>query len=232
MPAKNTIKSYIKNGYYHLYNRGVEKRKIFLDEQDYSVFLLYLSQYLLPKDEENLHQKLADPTISSREKDKIIKLLRLNNFADKLYLLAYCLMPNHFHFFVSQKEATTIDAFMQSLLTRYSMYFNRKYKRVGSLFQAVYKAVLITTEEQFLYLSVYIHRQAIGLQNLQGETLRGNNHQPSSYLEYIGKRNSDWVKPYEVLKYFSPKFPTLTYETFTSQGEESPVNHTFNIEES
>ena len=54
MPARNSIKQYIENGYYHIYNRGVEKRLIFLDEQDYSVFLSYLKEYLLPKNESEL----------------------------------------------------------------------------------------------------------------------------------------------------------------------------------
>ena len=51
MPSKNIIKTYIENGYYHIYNRGVEKRKIFLDEQDYKVFLSYLKIYLSPKED-------------------------------------------------------------------------------------------------------------------------------------------------------------------------------------
>ncbi|EKD85788.1 MAG: Transposase, partial [uncultured bacterium] len=164
MPAKNAIKLYLENGYYHLYNRGVEKRKIFLDEQDYSVFLSYLKEYLLPKNEKELQERLSDPSASSKEKDKILKLLRMNNFSDEIALLSYCLMPNHFHFFVKQKNPNIIDKFMNSLCTRYTMYFNKKYERVGSLYQGVYKAVLLTTEAQFLHLSRYIHKQALASQ--------------------------------------------------------------------
>lgn len=164
MPARNSIKQYIENSYYHLYNRGVEKRLIFLDQQDYTVFLSYLKDYLLPKDEDRLRDQLSDPNTSYKEKDKILKRLRLNNFYEEITLLAYALMPNHFHFFIKQKSALSIDKFMQSLCTRYTMYFNRKYRRVGSLFQAVYKAVLVDTEEQFVYLSKYVHKQAIASQ--------------------------------------------------------------------
>ena len=105
MPAKNSVKNYVENSYYHLYNRGVEKRIIFQDSQDYAVFLNYLKEYLLPKDEQNLRNKLTDPNISYKEKDKIIKLLRLNNFTDEIILIAYCLMPNHFHLLVKQKSS-------------------------------------------------------------------------------------------------------------------------------
>ena len=89
MAARNTVKQYLQNGYYHLYNRGVEKRIIFQDAQDYSVFLSYLKEYLLSKNEKELHERLSDETISSKEKDKILKLLRLNNFSEEISFLAY-----------------------------------------------------------------------------------------------------------------------------------------------
>lgn len=210
MPAKNSTKTYIENGYYHIYNRGVEKRPIFMDRQDYSVFLSYLKEYLLPKNEKDLYEKLSNPNISSKEKDKILKLLRLNNFYQEITLLAYCLMPNHFHLFIKQKNQSAIDTFMNSLATRYTMYFNRKHKRVGSLCQDVYKAVLINTEEQFLHLSRYIHKQALALQD-----------QPSSYLEYIGLRKTMWVHPEEILGYFSKTNPVLSYKNFVTESDDN-----------
>lgn len=219
MPARNSIKQYVENSYYHLYNRGVEKRLIFLDQQDYAVFLSYLKEYLLPKNEKELLERLSNPNISYTEKDKILRLLRLNNFYDEITLLAYCLMSNHFHFFVKQKSALSIDKFMQSLCTRYTMYFNRKYKRVGSLFQAVYKAVLVETETQFIYLSKYIHKQALAS---QGETLQSwKEKQPCSYPEYVGLRQTLWIKPNEILSFFSKTNPSLSYQNFVEQPEDN-----------
>ena len=215
MPALNSIKQYLGNSYYHIYNRGVEKRLIFLDQQDYGVFLSYLKDYLSPKNEHNLREKLLDTTISSQARSKIFKLLRLNNFYDEISLIAYCLMPNHFHLFVKQNNFQSIHKFMQSFATRYTMYFNYKYKRVGSLFQAVYKAVLVTHEEQFLYLTKYIHKQALAL---QGETLQV---QPSSYADYLGLRKTDWVHSDEVLGYFSKTNTRLSYKNFVEeQGDD------------
>lgn len=226
MPAKNSIKKYIANGYYHIYNRGVEKRIIFIDQQDYAVFLSYLKEYLLPKNEKELHERLSDPQISPKEKDKVLRLLRMNNFAGEITLLAYCLMPNHFHFFVKQKEAESIDRFVQSLATRYTAYFNRKYKRVGSLYQGVYKAVLITSEQHFLHLSRYIHRQALAS---QGETLR--EQQPCSYLEYLGRRKSAWIHPEEILSYFDKTNPNLSYENFVKQYDDGQLLQKLTLEE-
>jgi len=219
MPARYLIKQYTPNGYYHLFNRGVEKRVIFQDEQDYAVFLNYLKEYLLPKNIADLTKQLSNPKECWAKKDKILKLLRLNNFNKEIFLLAYCLMPNHFHFFIKQKNSNSIDKFMQSLCTRYTMYFNKKYKRVGSLFQGTYKAVLVATEPQFLHLSRYVHQQAL---NLQGVTLQNCNFksQPCSYLEYLGKRKTEWIKPEEILNFFSKTNPSLTYQSFVSDNNE------------
>ncbi len=215
MSDGNAKKIYLDNGYYHMYNRGVEKRLIFLDLQDYNVFLSYLKEYLLPKDEVNLNERLSDPNISYKERDKILKLLRLNNFADEITLLAYCLMPNHFHFFVKQKNALSIDKFMNSLGTRYTKYFNTKYKRVGALCQGVYKAVLINDESQFIYLSKYIHKQALASPSEAWEA-----GQPSSYPEYLGKRKTLWIHSEEILLFFSKTTPSLSYKSFVEETED------------
>src|SRR3989344_8009788 len=98
MPSKNVIKRYLENGYYHLYNRGVEKRKIFLDEQDYAVFLSYIRQYL-------------EPSTGSDPK----------SLADEVDLIAYCLMPNHFHFLAKQKTIDGITKFIRAICTNYVM---------------------------------------------------------------------------------------------------------------
>ena len=220
MPAKNSNKFYVKNSYYHIYNRGVEKRKIFKDEQDYGVFLSYLKEYLSPKDKKSLAERLADPATTYREKDKILKALRLNNFADKIALIAYCLMPNHFHFLLKQEEVQGIDAFMNSLATRYTLYFNRKYKRVGTLYQGVYKGVLVATDEQLLHLTRYIHRNPLILAS-QGLPLQILQTKPSSYPEYIGKRKTSWVHQEKILPFFSKTNRKLSYQSFVSQENET-----------
>jgi putative transposase len=217
MPARNSRKQYVEDGYYHIYNRGVEKRQIFMDQQDYGVFLSYLKEYLLPKDVKALMKRLADPNLPLKEKRKVLNQLKLNNFSEEITLLAYCLMPNHFHFFVKQKSAMSIDKFMNSLCTRYTMYFNRKYKRVGYLFQGEYKAVLVTAETQFLHLSRYIHKQALAL---SGETLES---QPCSYSEYLGTRKTGWVHPEEVLAFFSKTNKNLSYEAFVKEEDDPDI---------
>ncbi len=221
MPAKNSIKEYLEDSYYHIYNRGVEKRLIFINDQDYSVFLSYLKEYLLPKNTTELQNIISNPNSSWREKDKANKLLRMNNFFDKITLLAYCLMPNHFHFLIKQKDANTIDSFMNSLATRYTMYFNLKHKRVGTLYQDQYKAVLVSTDEQLLYLSRYIHYQALASQGVPLRSWQAQkNIQPSSCPEYLGKRKTEWIKPEEILSFFSKTNPLLSYKSFVESSDQ------------
>jgi len=151
MPAKNALKNYVEQSFYHLYNRGVNKETIFLDDQDYKAWLSYLKFYL---------------SVSSLrgESLKVSPSRQLKNYTDKIKLIAYCLLPNHFHMMVWQNDAESINYFMRSLATKYARYFNRKYKRVGPIFQGVYKAVLVESEQQLLYLTKYIHRNQLNLQ--------------------------------------------------------------------
>jgi putative transposase len=224
MPAKNARKQYLPQSYYHIYNRGVEKRKIFLDKQDYAVFLTYLKEYLTEKDETSLLLRLEEK-IDQKERDKIYKQLRLNNFFKEITLLAYCLKPNHFHFLVKQRGANSIDNFMNSFSTRYSIYFNYKYERVGPLYQGVYCAARVKTDEQLLLLSQYIHAQGIKSVPMQGQALHRhekNNKQivgwqevcPCSFPEYNGLRKTKWINTKTISHYFSKNNKSLSYQSF------------------
>lgn len=213
MPAKNSVKQFVDNSYYHLYNRGVEKRIIFTDEQDYAVLLSYLKTYLLPKDTASLNKILADPQSSSKKKSQAIQHLRMNNFHESITLVSFCLMPNHFHFLIKQTESNTIDKFMNSLWTRYSMYFNKRMKRVGPLFQGVYKAVIVNSEEQLLHLTRYIHRNPNPAS--KGDAFR--NYSYSSYLQYMQKVKMEWVKPTEILAFFA-KSGFNSYQNFVEDN--------------
>lgn len=211
MPAKNIVKLYQENSYYHLYNRGVEKRNIFLNEKDYQVFLSYLKIYLTPKDKSSLRSNLLEVK-NWAKKDEIIRLINLKNYATSVDLLAYCLMPNHFHFLIKQEPAMAMKSFMQSFFTKYSMYFNRQHKRVGTLFQGNYKAVQVKSEEQLVYLSKYIHL------NPGKDKFRAWRY--SSLTNYFGTINQVWVKPAAILSLFSKDRPATSYSKFMKEEKD------------
>ncbi len=202
MPSRHSVKTYVSDSYYHVYNRGVEKREIFLEDKDYGVLLSYLKTYLMPKDEHALMDIVASPLSGWREKGMALRQLRLNNFTDSIELIAYCLMKNHYHMLIRQESEMAMDQFMNSLWTRYTMYFNKKYKRIGPLFQDVYKAVLVESEEQLVHLTRYIHRNPISKRQLRNPASKGDalrSYFFSSYQDYIGVSKTDWVHPERIL---------------------------------
>lgn len=199
MPAKNTVKIYAAGSIYHIYNRGVEKRTIFTDDYDYKVFLNCLKEALLPP--EKLSQTPKTFTLKGSSFKGVMKPPK--NFADQISLLAYCLMPNHFHLLIRQSEDRAIDSFMRSIGTRYVIHFNKRHKRIGHLFQGIYKAAMIMDEPYYLHISRYIHRNPLAhTKNLIDAY--------SSYAEYLGKRKTEWIKPDDILASFQPsKLPFL-----------------------
>lgn len=224
MPAKNSLKIFAENTYYHIYNRGVEKRNIFIDNQDYEVFLHLLKYYLSEKNEALTHPiELVAPT------DKPIRPRPLRNLNKEIDLIAYCLMPNHFHLLVKQNTKNGITKLTRSVSTTYALYFNRRYKREGTLFQGRYKAVIIKNDSYLLHLSRYIHLNPLTLMTRTDLVIWP--HWPySSYNYYLGTKKADWVKPEIILKFFerpnwSPipldKFPT--YKDFVEAGIKNPA---------
>lgn len=212
MPAKNALKTYIENGYYHVYNRGVEKRQIFLDEQDCKVFLRYVKLYLSPVEE--LIEK-------SRLEIRIRRFIPLN-LSKEIDLLAFALMPNHIHLQLKQYSKDGIVKLTRRLFTSYVMYFNTKYKRVGSLFQNRYKAALIDKDIYLLHLSRYIHLNPIRTTNSPINFVEF-----SSYPYYLGKRRASWIRPQEILKYFKSAQrqhleDVLSYQSFVEDYTNDP----------
>ncbi len=223
MPAKYRVKTYLENSYYHVFDRGVEKRDIFLDEQDYRVFLHFLKFYLSPPP-----AKFAHPLkeITDFKPTRIRVFSSLNKpLNQELELLAYCLMPNHFHFLLYQKTLSGMTKLLRRLLTNYAMYFNRKYQRVGHLFQDIYKAVLVLEEPYLLHLSRYIHLNPAELTELTGTNPVRRPY--SSYEYYLGKKKAAWINPDPILSFFKTAQRTslkdiLSYQSFIEDYQEDP----------
>lgn len=211
MPAKNTVKIFYENAFYHIYNRGVEKRLIFLDKQDYVVFLHFLKKYLTPKP----NSAEVDPL--QRQKPRLIPY---ESLSDEVSLIAYCLMPNHFHILLQQKNVDSMTKFLLRTCTSYSMYFNKKYERVGPLFQGIYKAANIDNENYLLHLSRYIHLNPRDLLTEDQPLTKDQplqNYEWSSYPEYIDKRKTEWVKTDLILSYFkTEKTKDKNFKEFNS----------------
>lgn len=136
--------------FYHVYNRGVEKREIFSDRNDRERFLrlLFLANSTNPFNFRDLEGK---------------GLIEIDRGTPLVAIGSYCLMPNHFHLLIKEITSGGISSCMEKLSTGYSMYFNKKHTRVGPLFQGRFKAQHVDTDEYLKYLFAYIHLNPIKL---------------------------------------------------------------------
>ncbi len=187
MPSRNIVREFEQGGYYHVYNRGVEKRIIFLDNDDYNVFLGLLKKYLSgDKKAANTNNRHKFPSLQ-----------------DEVNLLAYCLMPNHVHLLLHELTGRGIERLMRRVMTGYVMYFNNRYRRVGSLFQGPYKASRITSDAYLYHISRYIHLNPEGYQVWPY----------SSYKYYANANAPQWLNVKIILELFDN---TDAYRTFVS----------------
>ena len=162
--------------YYHIYNRGVDKRVIVNDARDSERFLQSLEFF-----------NSREPIVSLREIISNKKDKNLKHHDPLVEIISYCLNPNHFHFLLKEIHEGGISEFMKRLGGGYTWYFNNKNKRHGSLFQGTFKSIHIKSNEQLLRTSVYVslnwrvHR----ISGLTAGRVR------SSWEEYLGKRSQN-----------------------------------------
>lgn len=169
MPTKNSRKIYVAGQYYHIYSRGIDKKPLFREDSDYEFFLSLFKRYLSTEDQFN----------TSR--------VKYPSFKNDVQIIAFCLMSNHIHLLLFQKNEQGMKKLMQSVMTSYSMYFNQKYEHYGPVFQGRYLASLIDKDNYLEHISRYIHLNP-------KEYLK---YPYSSLQYYLGSKNADWltIKP-------------------------------------
>lgn len=214
--------SFAPGEFYHIYNRGTEKRNVFTSRSDRDRFLalLYLANQDNPTD-----LKLQGRTLS-----EIVEPRTGNPLVE---IVAYCLMPNHFHLLVREAEEGGVSKFMQKITTGYTMYFNKKYERNGSLFQGKFKATHVADDRYMRYLISYIHLNPVklvepkwkktGITNREHAERYLETYTPSSYPDHLGEeRLEGMILAREALpEYFSSDtdFKTLVTEWLTYDPE-------------
>ena len=157
---------FITEEYYHLYNRGNSKNVIFHDEQDHSYFINLLKIV-------NSEQKVK--TGITKSIDQIERVISIG---------AYCLMPNHFHILVKQEKDKGVSIFMQKLLTGYVGYYNKKYKRTGSLFEGKFKSKYAGVDTYLKYLFSYIHLNPLKIMDKDWKKVKLHDKHFSFLLKY------------------------------------------------
>jgi REP element-mobilizing transposase RayT len=161
--------------FYHVYNRGTEKRKTFLSKRDYERFLalLYLANSTEPVRVDNINRNEQGPTLLRRA-------MELERGEPLVSIASYCLMPNHFHILLRPQAEAGLSRFMQKLCTAYTMYFNTRYQRSGALFQGKYKIRHAEGDRYLKYLIAYIHLNPAKISD-------PTNYPHSSYADFAGE---------------------------------------------
>lgn len=170
--------------YFHIYNRGNDKRKIFHDNNDYHHFLKLL--YLSNSSKNFVVRDFLNKDIYSVDRGDLL-----------VQIGAYCAMPNHFHLLITPLKENGLSKFMQKLSTGLSMHYNLKYSRTGSLFGGKFKAEHADNDMYLKYLFSYIHLNPIkliqadwkenGIKHLDKTCEYLRKYYFSSYLDYLEK---------------------------------------------
>lgn len=189
MPVRNRVKQYTTDLYYHVYNKGTNGQAVFRDDADYDYFLKLFQRYLGNGSEAGVSQKDR----FGRPYEKL---------SEEVELVAYSLSPDHFHLLFFLKQSEGIVRIMRSVMTAYTMYFNAKYDRSGSLCQGVFLARPITVEIYLWHVARHLHRDSEGYQAyphsslqqlkngrreawLHDERLAHTDEERKQYLEFI-----------------------------------------------
>lgn len=200
-------RTFVPGCYYHIYNRGANQQLLYKDKKDYLAFTAILKYYLVNP------QGIPPSTLNRQPKNKVTNLVK---GPPSYTLLAYCLMPNHFHFMLRQEEGEVIISnLMRRISITYAMYFNDRYHHSGTIFQGRYKNVLVTNESQWIYLSKYIHRNPLHLQSY--EPCKLVDYQYSSYPDYMGIRHTNWIDTDTIMDRY-PTSPIQHYSNFVEDG--------------
>jgi putative transposase len=185
---------FVTGEHYHVYNRGVDKRIIFSDDQDYKYFLDILTLFNSKKPVLNVRKKISRAKkLGKYRGETSIPTMS----APIVEILNFSLMPNHFHLLLRQLVTGGISKFLQKIGTGYTMYFNARNDRTGVLFQGVAKSKHIDTDRYFRYLEQYIDLNPIDLiESRWKEKGIKNKKRTLSFLE-----NYPWNKRKDYSKY-------------------------------
>lgn len=177
----------VQGEYYHIYNRGVDKRSIFSSKNDIDRFFQSMKEF-------NVKDPIGSLYLNTFNKDKT----KLRGSASQLVsFIAFCLNPNHYHFLLTPLVENGIEKFMHRLGTGYTLYFNEKQRRSGSLFQGKFKSKHINSNEYLLHVSSYIN-----LNNCDKNGKVKNKLSMSSWEEYIRISNTNFCDKSIILEQF------------------------------
>lgn len=218
MPYRKTI--FAINETYHVASRSIAQVPIFNETRDYQRALEVVDfyRYIKPPLSFSHYKRLP-----KEDKEKFIKNLRKQKTL--IEIIAFCLMPNHCHFLLKQNEEKGISIFMRNFQDSYARYFNTKYKRAGGLFQSMFKAIRIETNEQLLHVLRYIHLNPVSAFLIEVKDLE--NYPWSSFPEYMNFSRPLFTNPKFILSFFKTRdvYKKFVFNQADHQRELAKIKH-------
>lgn len=153
MPA-NAAQVNNENKYYHISNTGRDNIVLFNNDSDFETFINYLTEYLTPPADPSTNKKMF--SVQGKIYHGVPHLPK--NYHDKVNLVAFGLKNNSFNLLLTENQNGSVQSFIRSLCTRYSIYFNKKYNHKGSLFYGPYKSLVIENPTIVALLTYYLHK--------------------------------------------------------------------------
>lgn len=209
------------NQIYHTYNRGVEKRTIFGNKREFERAINTIKYYYFTNSPLKFSKFLVQP---KKEQEDILKSVQIKK-NQLVEIIAYCLMPNHFHFLLKQLQDNGISRFISNFTNSYTKYFNTKHGRVGPLVQGIFKAVFVENDEQLVHLSRYIHLNPVSSFIIKAQELE--NYPWSSLREYLGLEKDGFCEKNYVLGYFKSvgKYKQFILDQISYARELEKIKH-------
>lgn len=170
--------------YYHIYNCGVERRNLFTSRRDYQRFLGTMQFYV----HNQTISYMQFQELSQASKTSYFQLNPKGLETMRVKIIAYCLMPNHFHLLLKPTNQTGITKFISDITNSHTRYFNVKNKRIGRFVQGTFKSKEISGDSSLLQVSRYIHLNPVfsSKTNAEGQLKRPEDYPYSSYAEWLG----------------------------------------------
>ena len=193
--------------YYHVYNRGSNRQDIFFERESYLFFLRCVRKYLL--NESEAKTEMGTQTSEVLETSEVYASI-----------VAYCLMPNHYHLLVCPHD-DSLSRRMQRFSISYTKAINKRYERVGPLFQGQFQASLVDCNEHLLHLSRYLHLNPV----VTGLVGKPEDWEFSSYRDYIGRRRGTLLTPDIVLSQFEGSDAYVEFVQGYTPGDKQVIAH-------
>lgn len=194
------------NHYYHIFNRGINSQTIFQDDNDYQRALELISYYKFSSSKIRFSQLIKQP-----KELKLKNYTRLTQEQKHLVeIIAYCLMPSHFHLLLKQQTENGISKFLADFQNSYTRYFNTRHIKFGPILQGQFKGVLVENDNQLVHLSRYIHLNPYAAEIIKDQN-KLEEYPWSSFSDYLYMTTNSICSPDEVLFHFKDR---LDYKQF------------------